>query len=574
MNRYFLIALMSGALLVGCKSTHKSGSKSAGLSYAQQVEFNEIFFKATNEKLQGNTTKAIDLYKQCLKMDDQNADVWYELARLELSRGHFSDAINTAAIAVKLNPNEYWYNHLFGTLLLKTPDEKNLETVYARLIAMKPGNTHLYYDMISYYDGKRDWQKSLTWLDKLEAITGPTINTVTARKDYLLRSKQREKGLELVKSYADKYPNDLDYQLVYFETMVELGKSAELLQKLPALEKKFPNSGELSMLEADIYLSVGDSIRAGNALKTAFSDPQIEVERKTDILVERFLNNPSNTPLILEELGKIIVETHEGDPNAYSIYGDILKSRGKNKEARSNFIKAADMNGNSQKFALWQQILNCDLALNTYDSVIVDADRALELFPTQSVFYLFKGIAQLQQKSYANSISSFKSGLDLVTENPKMEVEFCSNLGEAYNAMKQYSKSDEYFEKALKIDPQNFSILNNYAYYLSLRGANLSRAEELAQRVVDANPTNSTFLDTYAWVLFMEGKYTEALAAQQKAISYTQSPSATLVEHLGDIFAKLGKMNEAVSNWEKAIQLGGNEQYIRKKIKAGKYVEE
>lgn len=51
---------------------------------------------------------------------------------------------------------------------------------------------------------------------------------------------------------------------------------------------------------------------------------------------------------------------------------------------------------------------------------------------------------------------------------------------------KNYERSDSSYEAALEIDPNNATVLNNYAYYLSERDDKLEKAERMSK-----NPTCS-----------------------------------------------------------------------------------
>ena len=54
----------------------------------------------------------------------------------------------------------------------------------------------------------------------------------------------------------------------------------------------------------------------------------------------------------------------------------------------------------------------------------------------------------------------------MVSGNNVLMVQFNTYLGDAYNRVKNYRLSDESYEKALKLNPENSYVLNNYAYYL------------------------------------------------------------------------------------------------------------
>src|SRR4051794_31008744 len=99
-----------------------------------------------------------------------------------------------------------------------------------------------------------------------------------------------------------------------------------------------------------------------------------------------------------------------------------------------------------------------------------DSQESLSLFPDQPIVYFFNGVANIQKKKFSDAVTILNSGVKMVVDNKDLEGQFYSSLGDAYNELKQYSKSDENYDKALGINPKDANILNNYAYYLSVRG--------------------------------------------------------------------------------------------------------
>jgi tetratricopeptide (TPR) repeat protein len=138
-------------------------------------------------------------------------------------------------------------------------------------------------------------------------------------------------------------------------------------------------------------------------------------------------------------------------------------------------------------------------------------------------------------------------------------------LGDIYNSLKDYKKSDESYDAALAFNPNNYLILNNYSYYLALRNEFLEKAERMAALVVKNNPTNNSYLDTYAWVLFTRAKYKDAKKVMEKVIE-SNPTNSTFFEHYGDILFKLGNVEEAVKQWEKAKSFDNTNELIDKKI--------
>ena len=110
------------------------------------------------------------------------------------------------------------------------------------------------------------------------------------------------------------------------------------------------------------------------------------------------------------------------------------------------------------------------------------------------------------------------------------------------------------YDSCLQWKDDNIPCLNNYAYYLSVKGRELQKAEQMSYKTVKEEPKNSTYLDTYAWILFMQERYAEAKIYIDQAISCDSDSvqSGVIIEHAGDIYAMNGDIDKAVEYWQKA----------------------
>jgi tetratricopeptide (TPR) repeat protein len=138
-------------------------------------------------------------------------------------------------------------------------------------------------------------------------------------------------------------------------------------------------------------------------------------------------------------------------------------------------------------------------------------------------------------------------------------------LAGIFQDQKDFERSDEYFEKVLRADPENDLILNNYSYSLADRGVHLDKALKMIRRVMEKSPDNSHYLDTYGWVLFRLGRYDQALRYIQKSYDLDSS-SWEVAMHLGDIYEQLNQTVKALHYFERALHSGGNQEILKPKI--------
>ena len=169
-----------------------------------------------------------------------------------------------------------------------------------------------------------------------------------------------------------------------------------------------------------------------------------------------------------------------------------------------------------------------------------------------------KKITMLQQKN-KEDISKF---------SPQLKLQMLISLGDVSFELKNYERSDSAYEAALEIDPNNATVLNNYAFYLSERDDNLEKAERMSKKSNLLVDNNSAFIDTYAWIMFKMKNYKEALEWMEQAMVLPDAQERPeLLTHYGDILAKSGQQEKAIEQWQKALTKGGDKVSLENKIK-------
>lgn len=227
----------------------------------------------------------------------------------------------------------------------------------------------------------------------------------------------------------------------------------------------------------------------------------------------------------------------------------------------------------SNKYAVWEEILRLDIQMGDFNHLITIVQRAIELFPDQPLPYLFSGLANFQLKNYGVSLKDLTTGAKLVADNDELLAQFYMYIGDTEHALKNDEGAFKAYETSLKIKDGNGYVLNNYAYYLAVRGVDLERAEQMARKAVALDPENSSFQDTYGWVLYRMGKYTEAREWIGKALNDKEGASAEVMEHYGDVMFRLGDTAQALEYWQKAKIKGDGSALLEQKIAEKKLIE-
>ncbi len=269
------------------------------------------------------------------------------------------------------------------------------------------------------------------------------------------------------------------------------------------------------------------------------------------------------------ELADILVKTHPADAPALAIYADLLYEDKKLEESHTYLKKALGMEKGD--FSAWQKLLMIDESLKNYQYMQEDALQAIEYFPNQLALYIYGSFASYHLKNYRTMADLSKSGLEM-TIIADEQIQFHINLGDAYNYLKMYDSSDYHYREALALDSNNALVLNNYAYFLSVRNTKLDVAEHLSAKSLKLDPGNASYLDTYGWIRYKQKAYTEAADYIRQALD--KSPESTeVLEHYGDVLYRLNKRSEALQYWKKARDKGAESPSLEQKINEQKLPE-
>ena len=133
---------------------------------------------------------------------------------------------------------------------------------------------------------------------------------------------------------------------------------------------------------------------------------------------------------------------------------------------------------------------------------------------------------------------------------------------------RSWTDSDRIYEEALKLEPNNHLIMNNYSYSLSVRGEKLPRALEMSKKAVEQQPKNASYLDTMGWIYFRLGKFDDAKNYIIQAVD-AGNASAEVNEHLGDVYYRLNDSQKAVEYWKKAVELDSKRESAKERLKKG-----
>lgn len=566
--KYFLfLFLLTGLFLSSCKSTKTSSSSSSnGSIQAVPKDNSSVFIDANKQKTLGNYTEAIKLFNQALELNPTDGASMYELARLYTIIGNTEMALKYADMAVKTEPENTYYLLFYAGLLQSNEDFESAAGIYENLIVLKPDNPEYYNRLAVAYLYAKEPMEAIRVYDELEELTGINEKSSLKKQSIYLQENKVDKAVEEMEKLINAFPMETKYYAILAEICMNNGMEDKALEAYNKIAEINADDPYIHISLADYYKKSGDYEHAFEELKLGFRNPNLDIDSKIQILIQYYTLNEIYSDLKEEafELAEILMEVHPNDPKSYSIYGDFLYQDKQFEKARTAFRNVIALD--SSKYLVWEQLLFTESELQDTEALYQESTRAIELFPEQPIPYLFAGGTLYEKKKWEECIRVLERGAYFVVSNDRLLAQFYAYLGDAYYQIEDIDKSDAYYDKVLMINPDHDYVLNNYAYYLSLRGENLEKAAKMAKRATELKPDSPSNQDTYGWVLYKLGYYDEAKLWIEKAIANNPEASPVMLEHLGDVYWKLDDKKQAVEYWEKAKEAGKGSEFLDKKV--------
>lgn len=506
--------------------------------------------------------RAILEYQEALKWDRDPA-IYYALAKDYAALGKHATAAEHAREAVRLDSTNITYRETLADMYINTYQHELAIQEYEAIVRLDSTSTNAWYTLARLYQAS----KPLRALEIYERL----LDREGENWELLLQSAELYRTLGRYDEAAERYrrmveldPSNRPLRRQLAETYGRAGKFDEALAILESLLEVDENDLEVIATLADLYLDRNEYQKAVDLyqklLQRESKNPEVKlrvgiayygmVQRDSTLIpkaraifeeVERELPDDWRAPLHLGALA--LMERKDSVASGY--FERVTKLAGWNADA-------------------WWFLGNIYFDRGEYQTVVETMGRALKNVPKDYRLYLLSGMAYSQLGMTDQAVAAFEKSLEL---NPN-DVNTLGSLALTYDGKEQFSISDSLYERALRIDPNNPLILNNYSYSLAERGIQLERALEMAKRAVAAEPKNASYLDTLGWVYYKLQQWKEAERFIAEAVA-TGRASAVVHEHLGDVYFQLGEKTKAMEYWKRALQMNSSNQALKDKIQRG-----
>jgi len=552
---YFAVALQ----IIGCSGTKQVQEVQRKQNRDLALEH---FIRGSTLDQKGEYATAILEYQDALKNYDDPA-IYNAIAKDYSILGKHDLAMQMGREAVKLEPNNRVYR-------------QTLAEIYINAFALDDALKE--YEAITVLDPK--YQDAWFYLAKLQSLRNPEKALETYQKiisqfgpvgDVYYQMAQIYSALGKYKQAAEALQGMLELDPGNFEITKELGdiylqqdSVEKALKVYTELTELHPENLSLRAAIAHAYLTKQNYDAAAEQFETVMQKDTLTIEEQIKFgqIFVSFIEKDSAVAPYAVNLFEKIKTNYPDDWRPYWFLGAINNIQHKDSIAIYNYEKVIELAKSNPDG--WVGAASIHYDRGQFDKAINLLLEAKKFVPDEFRIYFLLGVSYQRLHQTIEAASALEKAIQL---NEK-SVDALSALGLVYDEMKRFEDSDSIYEKALRLDPANHLLLNNYGYSLAERGIQLERALKMSKEAITQQPENQSYLDTYGWIYYKLGDYKEAEKWIQKAIELG-SKSAVIYEHMGDIYLKLNEKDKAIDYWKKALELDPNNKTLQEKILRG-----
>src|SRR5580700_10387250 len=491
--------------------------------------------------------KAIDYYKQALKLDPGASFLFEELTDLYIQSGKLKDAVTEAEDILKRDPNNLDAHRILGRIYTRmigdtqqgkinedmlhkatdqyekivAKDPKDIESwltlgrlyrtarssvdaekAYAQVLAIDPANEDALTGLAIVYSDVGDTKKAI---EKLQAVTNkdPNPRTLAALASAYEQLRDYKSAAEVLRKAIDLDPENsrvkraLARNLLYSAAETP-GNLDESLKYYQGFADEDPHDTEALLRIAEIYREKRDFAKAREFLdKAKASDPEnlearydevnlLAVEGQTDKAIEALKT------LLKDTERKNYSEAEKGTRvNLLERLGELYRGANQNQAAIDTFRQIADLDPDSSAHAE-AQIVDTYRAAKDFKNARAEADSAIKKYPDDRALKVVYASVLADMGKVDQGVSELRS---LLKGDHDRETQL--DIAQLYERVKRYDdmvKPLDAAEKLSETKPEKEAIyFTRGAMYERLKQFDASEAQ--FRKVLQLDPDSAGALN-------------------------------------------------------------------------------
>lgn len=538
------------------------------------------FLEALRQRENDSIDAFFELLRYAHRLDPDNSVVAYYLGFCYVtsnkpSRELAEQGYNLMKRRFDIKPTDYDESLVFASVAGSLGHNDVAISTLDTLVTLFPDKLEVRSLLADAYARNRNFDKAIATYDTLEILDGKSLAVSLRKINYYMALNDTAGTINEGRELFLSAPNNGTYNLLLGNIYMQIGRRDSALKYIDRAQRLDPENGMTYLTKAQIYYNEGDSVNYDKQIYQALVSKDLDVENKVAVLtdyIQQLLAERDSSQRV-DNLFQVLISQHTHEKAIHELYAKYLVALQKYDKAAEQMEYVTDIDPSNA--ASWVQLMMLNFITQNDSKAIYAAQKALEYNPDNLELYVDIAPVYYQMKEYDKAIDTYNKALEMVDSvDSQIRSSLVGGMADAYYSRGDTAQAFQCYEEALKLDPTNSLVMNNYAYFLAVSNTDLDRAERLSALAVKADPENPTVVDTYAWVFFRKKEYKLALAYIEKAIKNSEEENAEILEHYGDILFMNGQFEQAVENWEKALKLNPDSEILERKVKYKTYFNE
>lgn len=557
-----------------CVRAPQKGAESGGLCAPEWYTTDSLraaYFYTEGIKyatLEEDTTKSLAYLRKVLEIDSLHGPTHHQLSVI-YDQIDPKKALKHGAKAFASDSTNLDYQYQYGYTLAINGEYEKARSCHLDLIEKDPKNYLAYYQSALLYAMTGMPHMALSIIDSAEYKLGGSEYFTDMRQNILIMMGQKDRAVEELRKVCENTPYEPQNWVTLCKRLLEMGRIEEADEAYQKAVELAPGSASIQLDLALAYYAAGGAKQFLELAKSLFLNDNAEVGLKLLLLEETFINDmefygknfyPINT------LFSILHIKHPENLLVQEEYSSHLILAGEVERAVEIQKQLARNPNNENRKEAYYMVLSMEEFLTRTDSVTLYLDEIIELYPTDSTPYMYKGFMCEDEGDFEQAEKHFRRAVEVASDPETKSLAYVTLADHLATQAGNLRKAERYYRKALELNPDNTSALNNWAYYSCLGGGDLERALEMSTRACELEPSNATFLDTKGWILHLMGRNEEAKKVMRQAISLDMDNSSELLLHYADILAASGETYMAQIYYKRALEAGADPTTIHERI--------
>ncbi len=533
----------------------------------ERAQAMEYFIQGITDFENEDYERALDnLTAAHLKLSD-DPGINYALSDVYLMMGDYNNASYYAQIAADNEPENRWYQLQLAEIYRQSGRYEAIIDIFDTILEYHPDDADVLYMKSQAFVEFGELEKSNETLDRLIEIRGSEFELHLRKFQNFNAMQQQDKALEQLEIMRELNPGNLSTLHTISQYYLELGDEESARETLFDARERNPRDPQTLILLAEIFINNEEWENLGETFISMIEDPLIYPSQKMELvrfLYMQFQQRPQNS-ILANQTSEAITVFSRSEPEygpAQLIASEFFIQQNNPDLALETLERASE--AAPEEPDVWSQRLQILFSQGRYDEVIDLNQKAREFAPNNAFVLFFTGASYMMTDQYEKAGELLEEASNAPGRRNFRSIIY-GTLGDVMQELDSWDRAVDAYNMALRLDRDNHNALNNYAYFLSVRGERLNEALEMAERAISFEPENAAYLDTIGWIHFKLGNYEEARSYIQKAVD-TGDASAEVYEHLGDVYRELGDDENAKLWWSRAFEIDPEREHLKERI--------